>query len=570
MSNACKPSRDILRKHYLAHHEPRATVSSRPADSMIPPGCTQQFTAVACSSCAQNKTRCDRRLPCGRCSLRGIVCVPRTPSRGPATFSMSTALTALPGSMSFELAVVDTLMPDARQTPSQDASQQTSASEEALSPGSRSSASSGESRLDDNEESPSPAGPDVDNSVPLSVDDMATMPLEFDTVDADAFDLSLCLTLGETESASNLDWMRLLHTPSLPELEPHEMFAPEQLYHKFGVQPTSRGSLNTVTPANFPRGWNDSIYFLEGAGNCTPSGSKTLLDAPFDVTAGFNNMNTLLNKGVLASEAGKESIADADAEVHRTSRRDVDDWNICQCNPASRTTTSVRRGELVTCWTGEIDQPNTPTLSYEAWRIDHFKSVKTVKRLCLSQITRERMQGILQEIFRRALVLYTLPSNRQREKALLYPRSSRRCSSSFPVLPSTSNLHEYIEVFLTNFEPLYPVISKGTLDPDEFMLDSAEETTSLTLFLIIAYGMIRDTDIRRHRLAVGLLDACQLSLMNLVERESRTPRPNMTFLSSLLCTFQAAFSGDKWLMHLSQGLRSMYLGVSPALVSEAT
>jgi hypothetical protein len=90
------------------------------------------------------------------------------------------------------------------------------------------------------------------------------------------------------------------------------------------------------------------------------------------------------------------------------------------------------------------------------------------------------------------------------------------------------------------------------------------------LFLIIAYGMIRDTDVRRHRLAVGLLDACQLSLMNLVERESRTPRPNMTFLSSLLCTFQAAFSGDKWLMHLSQGLRSMYLGVSPALASEAS
>ncbi|KAF5258792.1 hypothetical protein FOXYS1_10610 [Fusarium oxysporum] len=471
---------------------------------------------------------------------------------------MSTALTALPASISLDSAVVDTLMPDASPTPSEDASQQTSASEEA----SASSASSEENRVDENEETFNPDGPDAGNSVQISVEDMAIMPLEFDTVAADAFDLSLCLTFDETESASNLDWMRLLDTPSLPELEPHETFAPEQHYHEFGVQPTSRVSQITATPANFPLGWKDSISFHEGAEIFTPSGPVMLLNAPIDVAAGFNNTNTLLNKGVSAPEAGEATIADADTKVNKTSRGNVDDWNICRCNPASRTTTSVRRGELVTCWIGEIDQANMPTMSYEAWRNGHFKTEKTVKRLGLSQITRERMLGILQEIFRCALVLYTLPSNCQRKGALLYPRSSRRFSSSFPLLPSTSNIHEYIEVFLTNFEPLYPVISKGTLDPNEFVPDSAEETTSLTLFLIIAYGMIRDTNVRHHRLAVGLLDACQLSLMNLVERENRTPRPNMTFLSTSLCTFQAAFSGDKWLMDLSQGLRSMYLGLA--------
>lgn len=559
MSNACRPCRDLVQKHYSAHHELRAEALSRPSDSMTSPGRAQQFTAMACSSCAQTKTRCDRRIPCGRCYLRGIACVPRTPRRGPATISMSTALTAPSARVSLDSVVVDTLMPDASPTPSQDANQQRKAEEEVSSPGSTRSASSGKTGGDEDEERSNPDGQ-------ISEEDMATIPLEFDTVAADAFDLGLFSMFDETESIGNLDWMSLLDTPSLLEPEQHEILSSEQQCPEDGVWLTLEMSSNTVTLANAPTGRTHSISFHGGAGIFTPSGPEMLSD---NTAASVDNTNMWLNKVTSTSKAGDEAIGDADAVVDEHSRSDVDSWNICQCNPASRTTNSLRRGELVTRWTEEIDPPNTGTMSCGTWRNNDFKAEKAIKRLDLSEITRERMLGTMQEIFRRALELYALPSNRQRDGALRYPRRSRRCSYSLPLLPSTSTLHEYLEVFLTNFEPLHPVISKGTLDPNELVPNSTEDTSSLTFFLMIAYGMIRDTDVSRRRIAVGLLDACQISLMDLVERETQTPRPNVTFLSTSLCTFQAAFSGDKWLMDSSQGLRTMYLGVSLAFASRA-
>ncbi|OCT49462.1 hypothetical protein CLCR_04566 [Cladophialophora carrionii] len=461
---------------------------------------------------------------------------------------MSTAMAAPSARMSLESAVVDTLMPDASPSPSQsqDGSQQTKLTDDASSHGS--------ARTNDSV---------TNDAVQTSVEDMEPMPLQFDPVATDEFDLSLFLTFGETDSSSNLDWMKLLDTPSLPELEPHEIFSSEQSYRKFGAQPNTRTSPNsTVTPTAVRVGRKDSTSFHDRTSFFASASPGVLVDPSLDLTAVGNNVSASLSQMVAVPNNGEGAIAEADPETNNVSRSAADGWNICRCDPPPRTAAPFRWGDLVACWTEGIGQPSTPAGSCEALRDEHFKTGTTLKRLSFSEITRERMLVIAQAIFRRAAELYTLPSSRQRKGICRAPRRSRLGGSSLPLLPPTSSLHEFLEIFLTSFEPLYPVVSKGALDPNELVPDSTEDTSSLALFLMIGYGMMRDTDPKNRRLAVGLVDACQLSLMNLVERESQNPRSSMTYLSTLLCTFQAAFGGDKWLMDSSQGLRSMYLGTA--------
>lgn len=83
-----------MKKHYHSHtQEQLASVRHLIDASILDQGrgdgispARQRFT-IACNNCAKSKTKCDHKHPCGRCSIRGLVCETRPSKRARSSFA---------------------------------------------------------------------------------------------------------------------------------------------------------------------------------------------------------------------------------------------------------------------------------------------------------------------------------------------------------------------------------------------------------------------------------------------------------------------------------------------------
>lgn len=195
-----------------------------------------------------------------------------------------------------------------------------------------------------------------------------------------------------------------------------------------------------------------------------------------------------------------------------------------------------------------------------AWRLQHFCDQEKFANVCLSETTRERLLAIAQGFFRLALDSLNVSFNPGSRH--LVADIKKYSSSSILLLPPTPILHLYLETFLSSFEPFYPLVSARSLDPNIIAADSHEQVAVVLILLMVSYGAMRDPAVKARRLAIGLLETCRLTLLHLLDKDNINPRSAITTHCALLCTYQAAFSGDKWLMDSSPGLTHQYLIVS--------
>ncbi|KAK5204124.1 hypothetical protein LTR47_003711 [Exophiala xenobiotica] len=194
------------------------------------------------------------------------------------------------------------------------------------------------------------------------------------------------------------------------------------------------------------------------------------------------------------------------------------------------------------------------------WRAQHFVEHEYVENIKLAETTRERILATAQNFFR--LTLDSLNVNSNPGTRFLMADLKRYSSSSILMLPPTPILHIYLETFLTSFEPYYPLINKRLFDPNAIASGKNEQLAIVMLLLVIAYGAMRDPAVKARRLSTGLLEICRLTTLHLLDKDNTNPRSMILAECALLSTYQAAFSGDKWLMESSFGQMHQYLMLS--------
>ncbi|KAG4435704.1 hypothetical protein IFR05_008816 [Cadophora sp. M221] len=194
------------------------------------------------------------------------------------------------------------------------------------------------------------------------------------------------------------------------------------------------------------------------------------------------------------------------------------------------------------------------------WREQHFSEEERFNNVSITETTRDRILGNAQTFFRLALDRLNINSNPG--SRFLVGDMKKHSSSTVLLLPPTPILSIYLETFLTSFEPLYPLLPRRLLDPNIVDAEMNEQLAVILLLLMVSHGAMRDSAIKARRLSMGLLEISRLVLFNLLDQDNSTPRMRITGHCALMCMYQSAFSGDKWLMNSCLGQTQMYLAVA--------
>ena len=391
--------------------------------------------------------------------------------------------------------------------------------------------------------------PYVDQSIGAQTTTTAVATAEIPPED---YDLRSFLSFGDLDWNGNVDWARFLDPPS-----GSEMPVQASLYSE---APSGASYVHTDLPGSHVAAAATQQNSSEPAvGHSFPVsnriGMESIPSQDVSYTSRFRRGYSRL------SNAGHD--LDSTPEYGKSAFEEgLERWSICQLSPSPRGP-PVRFGETIAHFGRSFGDISPQPAYFESWRTENFGVHERFTKIALGETTRERMLVIMQSFFRWASDLHDRSSAKERGgRPHLRYKSIKRKSNDYLFLPPTPVLHEYLEAFLTSFEPFYPFIAERIFDPNKLVLDNGENTSTLSLLLMIAYGMIRDNRAQYRRLSAGLVTICHSALKKLVERETRTPRSDMTFQSALLCTHHAAFSGDEWLIDTVKAHRYLYLGVS--------
>ncbi|KAF5250382.1 hypothetical protein FANTH_4415 [Fusarium anthophilum] len=199
--------------------------------------------------------------------------------------------------------------------------------------------------------------------------------------------------------------------------------------------------------------------------------------------------------------------------------------------------------------------PWTQVLS--KYREQHFHEDERFTNVAINEKTREQILVVAQAFFRQALAKLNINSNPGCQSLLM--DLEKHSTSQVLLLPSTDILSIFLETFLTSFEPFYPMIPQRSLNPNIVNPDGHQGLSVLWLLLILSYGAMRDPAIRARRLSIGLLEISRLALLEIMDRDNSTPRIAMASHCALICCYQSAFSGYKWLANSGLGQIKMYL-----------
>ncbi|KAF2843994.1 hypothetical protein T440DRAFT_473744 [Plenodomus tracheiphilus IPT5] len=188
------------------------------------------------------------------------------------------------------------------------------------------------------------------------------------------------------------------------------------------------------------------------------------------------------------------------------------------------------------------------------------RNEKLFKNLAISEPARERILVVAQTFFRLALDRLSISSNPGYR--FLVTDRKKHSSSTVLLLPPTASLSIFLSAFVTSFEPFFPMFSQRLLNLDAMDWSSREELPVLFLLLMFSYGAMRDSALRARRLSIGLLEISRLALFNILDKDNATPKIQMTSQCALVCMYQSAFSGHKWLVDSSLGQMQMYMSMA--------
>jgi hypothetical protein len=247
----------------------------------------------------------------------------------------------------------------------------------------------------------------------------------------------------------------------------------------------------------------------------------------------------------------------ATSSEHPTIIRGQDYWASFRCNPyddrldCPRTAgilleelSRIPESDNLWGWLG-LDLPS-PLASVEPMSMPIHENV------------RDKLSATSQSFLQKALDVHQLdPAT----IAGVYPSPGLDVSPRFLTLPPAATLAHFLQEYMRHFEPFYPLLPSGMLDPNALMNQNSKAATLLIL-LMISQGAMSDPTSEGRRLSGGLTEVCRISLYDMIERDVPTCHNHLLVHSAFLFIIQAAWSGDKWLMDIGLGQRGIYLSVS--------
>lgn len=505
------------------------------------PHARPRFIPVACRSCAKSKTRCDHFFPCGRCSTKGIACVPRTPRRAGAG-----GLTASANPSSNAVVPVD-ISNNAHVTP-YDAGIESSASEIDVALDLHPATSPSQTEVTIPEPQNGQHSTSSHDLQPGTEDPNGPNNLSY-ALDTD-FDMSVFLTLGDADLDANLDWTRFLGSISADIWLPGHTTADN-------ARPLSGFDISLDAPS----------ATIDPQLNHDPE-RRTHVDLSIDTEilssgrAPGGDIYPTEDQHFIQSPKTETAIDNPTPSSHddyNHARHGTDYWSIYLCSPCPFDTAPIRSGENIAHLGENLGFLTSVAERRDGWRRKHLESHKMLNKVPLTDSSREGLLVVMQTFFRWACELHGLYRSPRQANDQLRLRLQRGNSIGFLLLPPTLVLHTYLEEYLASLEPFYPIVPQMSLDPNSLLKGTSENTSALLLVLMITYGMMRDENVKGRRLSTGMIKVCKVALTNFIKQEIQMPRSRLTFHCALLWTLEAAFRGDKHLMDLSQGQKYNFL-----------
>jgi hypothetical protein len=189
----------------------------------------------------------------------------------------------------------------------------------------------------------------------------------------------------------------------------------------------------------------------------------------------------------------------------------------------------------------------------------------------LQESSKDKLLAITQTFLHKALEIH-------RDSGVRSPgggASPMSGGSNFVILPPIRVLGYFLRTYANTFERFFPMTACGTLDMNEQLMHPlrSDKASSLLTLMMIAAGSMSVPSMDARWLNGGLIEACRISLFDLIETNISMASDHTVLHSALLFTAAAAWSGDKWHMNIAMGQRGMYTAMlrhSGALEPAAT
>jgi hypothetical protein len=194
--------------------------------------------------------------------------------------------------------------------------------------------------------------------------------------------------------------------------------------------------------------------------------------------------------------------------------------------------------------------------SWELPWLDMDTTNEHLELVSMDECSREKLMAITQSFLHKALEIHqnsTLGSTPRRT-------SFMPINSNFILLPTTRVLNYFFRAYVNTFEQYFPVTPQGTLNLNRLLMNNqvSDRASSLLALLMIAAGALYVPSMDARWLNGGLIEACRISLFNLVETNISMASDHTLLHSALLFVSTAAWSGDKWHMDIAMGQKGMY------------
>lgn len=537
-SDTCS-SRDLLHRHqHMVHERGKAGDTPYPVTSK-PAG----RTPIACSNCAKNKTKCDKKFPCTRCADRKLKCEMRPAQR--------------PSKKVPRIQLIQAAHDDAYGGPE---------NENAFDddPGSQSNETSSEIST------PAPRPMPIDTS---GLEKTRRQSSSTAQVSASAFPRRTSMHDIQTPCQSPDNAFPLASPPATLESFLRESDSCEDgssAMFDFDCGSLQRPMCNSFIPlcqpdlllnaapysaTSVPESITGAFVpdFVQSMHSISqlPMNDVSLqsLDYPL-LPHQHDSTENILSEHRPESQSSWVSGISTDLDAVIVAH---DAW------PAFRCTATIQSSECPKTASSNLEKLEETLMNHDAWADWHpswdeagYALKDHLETVPFQQSPRDKLLAITQSFLHKALEIHA-----DEQGVASGPRSARPHTSCI-ILPPSRVLDYCLQAYANSFERFYPLIPRRTLDPNLIMKSVHGRTSSLLLLLMIAQGASISPAIDGRWLVSGLTEACRISLFDIIEKNIKMSGDSTVLHSALLFTCQAGWSGDKWQMDIAMGQRGMY------------
>ena len=225
-------------------------------------------------------------------------------------------------------------------------------------------------------------------------------------------------------------------------------------------------------------------------------------------------------------------------------------WPFFQCNHVEKYANPPKTAHI---YLEGLAQTLRNQATWQTWtaQVDERSlDIATERKILTEPIvgwSREKLLAITQSFLHKALDIHK-NDRANREDSPPSPDGSR---DAFLMLPPPEVMQYFLRSYSVRYEPYYSSVPAGRLDPNALMHSANSKAASLLILLMVASGAAATATVEARYIASGLTEACRISLFDLIEKDVMQSRDPLVLRSALLFICQAAWSGDKWHMDVS-------------------